>query len=182
MDIIKFDAGRAVKAIVSGKILICPTDTVYGLVCDAGNRQALKRLYEIKKRHPKKPVPLFVCDIKTAKKLASIGPEQEEYLKKVWPGKVTAVLKKKQGRGTVGLRIPRHAFLLALLRRVKRPLTGTSANIAGRPASTRIREVIGQFDAGKDRPDLIIDAGNLPESRPSRVIDLTLCPPKTLRY
>ena len=183
MEIIKPNLIRAVQAIKDGKVLVCPTDTVYGLVCDADNKKAVERLYEIKKRPRSKPLPIFIKDIMMAKKLAKINPVQEKYLKKVWPGKVTAVLERKDGRGTIGLRIPNHPWLLDLVKQQpSRPLTGTSANISGKPASTNIKEVIGQFEGQKYQPDLVIDAGNLPKAKPSKVIDLTIWPPKILRY
>ena len=179
----------AVKAIKEGKVLICPTDTVYGMICDATNRKAVERLFRIKKRKLNKPVPIFVNDIKMAKKLAHIDKRQEKFLKKVWPGKVTAVLKRKKwyklygvDKKTIGLRIPNYKLVLELLKIVNKPLTGTSANISGKPASVKIKEVLRQFENQKYQPDLIIDAGNLPKSQPSKVVDLTIQPPQILRY
>jgi len=182
MDTIEPDIEKAIGAIRDDKILVCPTDTVYGLVCDATNKKTLRRLYKIKKRPPNKPIPVFVSSIKTAKKLAEISQQQEKYLKSVWPGKVTVVLKKKGGGGSIGLRIPEHPFLLSLLGRLKHPLTGTSANVSGGPASTNIKEVVKQFKDRRYQPDLFINAGNLPKNKPSKVIDLTIWPPKTLRF
>ena len=63
---------------------------------------------------------------------------------------------------------------------INSPLTGTSANISGKPSSTKINEVTSQFKSQKYQPDLIIDAGNLPKSKPSIIIDLTEFPPKIL--
>ncbi|MDD3399989.1 MAG: L-threonylcarbamoyladenylate synthase [Candidatus Pacebacteria bacterium] len=171
---------KAAKAVREGRILVCPTDTVYGLICDAGNREALKRLFEVKSRDKNKPVPLFVKDMKMAKKIARIDKEQELFLKKVWPGKLTAVLKSKKG-GTVGLRIPDYKFINQLLLETGRPLTGTSANISGIPGSTKIKEVVSQFQGRKNQPDLIINAGNLKKSQASTVVDLTVLPPKIIR-
>ena len=171
---------KAAKAVREGRILVCPTDTVYGLICDAGNRKALKRLFEVKSRDKNKPAPLFVKDMKMAKKIARIDKEQELFLKKVWPGKLTAVLKSKKG-GTVGLRIPDYKFINQLLLETGRPLTGTSANISGIPGSTKIKEVVSQFQGRKNQPDLIINAGNLKKSQASTVVDLTVLPPKIIR-
>jgi len=177
---------KAAESIKKGEILVCPTDTVYGLIADAANKKAVKRLFKIKKRNPRKPVPIFVKDIKMAKKLVYINKNQEKFIKKVWPGKVTVVLKRKKGqnlygldRKTIAIRIPNHRFLNILLKKINRPLTGTSANISGKPTSTKIKEILRQFKnqlpatGGGVQPDLIIDAGNLPKNRPSKVIDLT---------
>ena len=144
MKIIKPNFQKVVRAIKSGKVLVCPTDTVYGLLCDAGNKEAVERLYKIKKRPRGKPLPIFVKDIRMAKKLVIIDSRQEKYLKMVWPGKVTAVLEKKDGKGTIGLRIPNYPWLLHLVEQLNRPLTSTSANISGKPASTKIVEELKQ--------------------------------------
>ncbi len=178
MEIIKPDIKKAAKALKEGKVLICPTDTVYGLVCDYGNKKALERLFKIKKREKEKQVPVFVKDVEYAKKLVKVDKRQEELLKKVWPGQVTAVLKGKKG-GTLGLRIPKYEFINELLKETSLPLTGTSANVSGNAPSTRFKEVVSQFEDLK--PDMAFDAGNLKESEPSTVIDLTICPPKILR-
>ena len=111
-----------------------------------------------------------------AKKLAEIDFKQEKFLKHAWPGPVTAVFHHKKP----GIRIPNHKFVLDLVERIG-PLAETSANISGEPASTKIREVLKQFEGQKYQPDFVIDAGNLKKSRPSKVIDLTVWPPKILR-
>ena len=170
---------EVVKSIKDGQVIVCPTDTVYGLICDATNKKAVNKLFKIKKRLAKKPIPIFVKDIKMAKKIAAINKTQEAFLKKVWPGKITVVLKKKNK--TIGLRIPDYKLINQLLSIINRPLTGTSANISGKPASTKIKEVLKQFKNQPYQPDLILDAGNLKKSRPSIVIDLTVLPPKILR-
>lgn len=172
---------RAIEAIRGGKVLVCPTDTVYGLVCDATNEKAVEKLYKIKKRLKRKPIPVFVSDIRMAKKIATIDSEKEKFLKNIWPGSVTVVLQAKKKRGTIGLRIPKYGLLLSLAKQLNRPLAESSANISGKPASTKIREVLRQFKGEIHQPDLILDAGNLPKSKPSTVIDLTISPPKVLR-
>ena len=177
MEIIKPNLKKAVGAIKEGKVLVCPTDTVYGLICDATNKEAVGRLYKIKKRPKKKLIPVFVSSIKMAKKIAKINSRQEGYLKKVWPGPVTAVFDYKKP----GIRMPNHKWLLDLVKQLNRPLAETSANISGQPASTKIKEVLKQFEGIKHQSDLVIDAGDLPESKPSKVIDLTIWPPKVLR-
>jgi len=178
-----------ITVIREGKIIICPTDTVYGLVCQANSKETVKRLFEIKKRSFTKPIPVFVKDIKTVKRVANITNRQERFLNKVWPGKVTVVLKAKKSfpegivssENKIGIRIPNYPFLNVLLDTLKIPLTATSANISGKPASTEIRKVIGQFKNQKHQLDFVIDAGNLKSSQPSTVIDLTYSEPKILR-
>jgi len=173
--------------IKKGKVIIFPTDTVYGLITDATNKKAVDNISQIKKREKQKPIPIFVKDIKQAKRIAKINKNQEKFLKKAWPGKVTAILERKKAKlygvdkKTIGLRVPKYNLILRLIETLDCPLTGTSANISGKAANTRIKEVIKQFKNRKLQPDLIIDAGNLKKSKPSKVIDLTGITPKVLR-
>ncbi len=179
---------KAVKSIKRGEIMVCPTDTVYGLVADATNKKAVEKLFKIKERS-RKPIPIFIKDLKTAKKTAQINKEQEKFLKRAWPGKVTAVLTRKNKlpkilfgkRTTIGLRIPKYKLVQELLKKINRPLTGTSANISGKPATTKIKKIIKQFKNQRFQPDLILDAGDLEPSKPSMVIDLTGSKQKILR-
>ncbi|PIP23189.1 MAG: threonylcarbamoyl-AMP synthase [Candidatus Nealsonbacteria bacterium CG_4_10_14_0_2_um_filter_38_17] len=176
------------RLIKEGKIVVCPTDTVYGLLCDATSKKAIDRLFKIKKREKGKFFPIFVKDLKTAKALANIESRQEKILKKFWPGKLTAVLKRNRklkiyglDKKTIALRIPKHKLIKELLVKSNLSLTGTSGNISGQPTSTKIKDIIRQFKNQKFQPDLIIDAGNLPKSLPSTIIDLTGREIKTLR-
>ena len=184
-------AEEVVKLIRKGGIIVCPTDTIYGLIADATNRKAVKRVLEIKKRRSQKPLPIFVKDVKVAKALAQIDREQQKFLTKIWPGKVTVVLKRRENCGlpkilfgkmkTIGLRIPKHKLVNILLEKINKPLIGTSANISGRPGSTKIKKVLAQFKDKRYQPDLIIDAGNLKLSKPSAIVDLTRSSPRILR-
>jgi L-threonylcarbamoyladenylate synthase len=181
----------AAEAIREGQVLVCPTDTVYGLICDATNEKAVEKIFVIKQRDKNKPLPIFVRDIEMTKELAEINDGQEEVLKKSWPGKTTAVLKSKfqssnykiygVAEETIALRIPDHQVIGYLLSVIGLPLTGTSANLSGQSASTKIKEVLNQFERQEFQPDLVIDAGDLPEAKPSQVVDLTLESPRIIR-
>ena len=179
---------KAVSLIGAGRVVVCPTDTVYGLICDATNKRAVEKLFKVKQRQKDKPVPIFIKNIKAAKELAEINKKQEKFLKKFWPGKVTAVLKRKGkrkifgiGQETIGLRVPNYKFINLLLERTDRPLVGTSANISGYSVTTKISEVFRQFKNKKHQPDLALDAGALKPSKPSKVVDLTSDVVKILR-
>lgn len=170
-----------VKLLKKGGVLICPTDTVYGLLCDATNKKVVERIFKIKKREKTKPLGIFVKDIKTAKRYAFINKKQEKVLKEKWPGKFTFILKKKPNCGlsllvgdkeTVGIRIPYYKLVIEILEKIKKPIVQTSANISGQPPTTRIGEVLQQFRHRGNQPDLIINDGNLKKSKPSKVIDL----------
>jgi len=184
MKIVKISTknlNEAVKVIKKGGVVIFPTDTVYGLIADAKNKTAIKKIFKIKKRSLKKPLPIFVKDLKTAKHLADINKKQEKIIKKYWPGKVTVILKAKLTKfpkgiiskdKKIGLRIPDYRFLSILLKKLNRPLAETSANISGKKASTKIKEVLKQFEKQRCQPNLVLDAGNLRTSLSSTVVDL----------
>lgn len=183
------EAGRIIK---NGGVIVCPTDTVYGLICDATNKKAVEKIFKIKKRPKSKPLPLFAKDLKMAKKLAEIDRNQEKFLKKVWPGKITVVLKSTRlrppiggtsarQRKTIALRVPKHKVISYLLSVIGRPLAQTSANISGQPASNNIKDILEQFKGKKHQPDLIVRYSVSNKSKPSKIIDLTKKPYKILR-
>ncbi|OGZ84158.1 MAG: threonylcarbamoyl-AMP synthase [Candidatus Staskawiczbacteria bacterium RIFOXYD1_FULL_39_28] len=161
---------KAVAALKKGKILICPTDTVYGFLADASNKKAVGKIYKIKKRPRSKPLAVFVKDLKMTKELAEINAKQEKIIKQKWPGKYTFVLNKKNKKSTIALRIPKYKFLNDLLKTINKPLAQTSVNISGQSPMSKISDIINQF---RKSDVLIIDAGNLKKSKPSKIVDLT---------
>lgn len=172
----------------SGKIIICPTDTVYGILGDAMNKEAILKIFEIKNRSLRKPLPVFVRDIRTARRLAYISDAKAEFLKKNWPGAVTAVFQRKEkfpailtgGLETIGMRMPNHEFLLKLLKRLDFPLAQTSANISGMPPAKNSKEINSYFGKSEIGLDLIIDGGEFFGS-PSTIVDFTGKEPLILR-
>lgn len=171
---------EAADILKRGGVVLSPTDTVYGLLADIASRKSVSKLFKIKERDLKKPVPVFVKNIKAAKELAEIDEAQEGFLKKCWPGKITIVLRRKKGKQffgvdkeTIGLRIPKYRILNKILGKVDFPLSGTSANISGLPSSNKISEILKQFEGKKWQPDFVLDAGNLKENNPSKIVDLT---------
>lgn len=178
------------KAIKEGKVVVLPTDTVYGLIVDARSKKAIDKLFKIKNRRKTEPVPIFVQNIEEAKKIAEINEKQEIFLKKSWPGKTTARLLRSDlnsqkvygvDKKTIALRIPKHELIKKVLELTKAPLSGTSANISGRPSAISLEELMDQFGGTKNQPDLIVDAGKLKSRKASKIVDLTINPPKILR-
>jgi len=171
---------KIARGIKQGKVLICPTDTVYGFICDATNKKAVSRIFKIKNRPKSKPISVFVRDLKTAKEITIIDEGQEKILKKYWPGATTAILERKPtkkiygaARNTIGLRVPKYKLLQEVMEKVNRPLSQTSVNISGKPFLSNVQDMVQWFETQKQKPDLIIDAGVLKKGKPSRVIDLT---------
>jgi L-threonylcarbamoyladenylate synthase len=182
---------EAIKSIKNEEILVLATDTIYGLVADATSKKAVAKIFKIKNRQKSKPLPIFIRDINMAKNIAKIDKNRQEFLKEVWPGKITVVFKIKKGcnlsknifgnKKTIGLRWPDYKFINVLISQIKRPLIGTSANISGEGNISEIKKIINQFKNRKYRPDLIIDAGNLKKCKASTVVDFTKEAPEILR-
>lgn len=171
-----------------GGCVVYPTDTVYGLAVNALRPDSVERLFKIKRRPENKAVPVMVKDIEMARKLAYFDKKTEKVLESIWPSAVMVVLPKRGwlsdvltgGKATIGLRIPDYGFISILMENIDFPITATSANISGQNPSGNIREIISQFRESP-KPDLVLDAGNLPKSEPSTVLDLTLPKPKITR-
>jgi len=186
-DNFKETAEACLLSLKKGEVLVCPTDTVYGLLSDATNKKSVESIFAIKKRDKLKPLAVFVKDIETAKKLAFIDKSQEKFLK---DNKVTAILKARKKilsplvykDDTIGLRIPDYKLLNLVLERFKKPLAQTSANISGKGSSSEIKEALKGFEGEEIKPDLVIDAGDLLNNKPSTVIDLTEKEKKIIRY
>lgn len=190
MEVVKLSqraVNKAIIAIKNGKVVVFPTDTVYGFLAGASDKKAVENIFKIKKRLKSKPLAVFVRDFKMAEELAYIDKSQKKVLKKYWPGKYTFVLKVKKGNNlcklvikdnAIALRIPKYKPLNNLLKKINKPLDQTSVNISGKPPLTKIGDIIKQFEKSDI---LIIDAGNLPKSKSSAIIDLTKNKIKILR-
>ena len=132
MKVLKFSAKNieeAVRVLKKGGVVEIPTDTVDGLVCDYYNKAAEEEIFRLKRRPREKILSIFVSSIDEVKKIVPVSENQEKFLRKIWPGKVTAVLKKDVG----GFRIPNDEFVLEVLKKFGGPLLQTSANISGEP-------------------------------------------------
>lgn len=181
---------RICEVLRSGGVVAAPTDTVYGLLADAKNKKAVNKVFEIKGRPKEKALPVFVASFDMLVEIADAADGRVlKFLKENWPGKITAVLPFRAGAGgyicsfkeTIAVRMPDSDLILKIIANFGGPITGTSANISGRPEHVKIKNLIKEFEKAAAKPDLILDAGDLPASLPSTVVDLTRWPPKILR-
>lgn len=180
---------EAALALLKGRVVIYPTDTLYGLGVNVFDTEAVRKLFSIKKRSEKKPLPVMVGSIAMAKAIAVIDKPREKILKNFWPGPFTFILKKKSivsylvtaGKNSIALRLPDHYFCRSVISDFEGPVTATSANISGEEPSRDPREIIERFGREEIQPNVIIDAGVLPAVDPSTIIDLTTDNPKIVR-
>lgn len=174
-------AARAAGELRSGKIVIMPTDTLYGVAVDAFSNEAVDRVYDLKGRDEHKPIHCIVRDLETASEYAKIDPIARVIADRFLPGPLTIVVRKKDsietgiGRNiaTIGIRIPNEPFCLALAAKFERPFTTTSANKSGMPPEFSIGAIVSQFGSDATKIDLVIDAGELPRRAPSTIVDIS---------
>lgn len=157
-------------------VVIIPTDTVYGLACRSDCPEAIERIFALKRRPADQPLALLVA---RHKRPCDFCIEEDRVLHRLlerwWPGPLTVVAPAKAplpsglaGKGnTVGLRAPDHDWLQGLLHRLATPLAATSANISGRQEVTYLDQLDTSILAGVD---LVVDAGPMPNPKPSTVI------------
>ena len=197
MKVIRIDLNKdyeeaireAVDVLGRGGVVVYPTDSLYGLGANALDPEAVERVFKIKGREFSKPLPIIVKNMVWADELAHISPRNQTILKKAWPGKFTAVLPKKNivpnvvsaAASSVGIRVADFVFTDKLLGKFGYPLTATSANVSGHEPTNNIDKIVDIFSKRAVRPDLVIDAGVLPKSDPSIIVDLTTSKPKVLR-
>ena len=169
---------QAAEVIKKGGIVAFPTETVYGLGADFLNKQALQRIFEVKKRPKDKPLTVQIEHISYLEELASDIPAfAYQLMSKFWPGPLTLVLKAKDD-GTVGVRIPDNKIAQSLIRESARPLVVPSANFSGKPAAQTAEEV---FQAFNGSIEMVIDGGKTELGVASTVVDLSVFPYKILR-
>ncbi|MEK7523830.1 MAG: L-threonylcarbamoyladenylate synthase [Patescibacteria group bacterium] len=172
---------KALSALQSGQVIAHATETCYGFACDIFNEEALERLYQLKQMPCSKPVSILVGDLKMAKKFGIFSKKALDLAKKHWPGPLTIVLERKKslpkflnpGHKTVGIRVPKHALSLELVRKFGSPLTTTSANISTKPSPYSVSAIKAQFKKEQLKPDFMIDSGRLPRNPPSTIVDLS---------
>lgn len=180
---------RTIKILKSGGLVIFPSDTVYGLLCDANNEKAVQKLISFKNRPPGKAISVF-CNFKLIDELVKINKQQLKIIKEILPGPFTVILPSKHRvnklleseNRCLGIRITKEQLINGLIEEFGKPLTATSANPAGRPAHYSINTLLNELsDKQKDMIDLIVDAGTLARNKPSTVVDLTEPNVKILR-
>ena len=192
MKIIRVDKktiGEAIEVLNNGGLIIFPSDTVYGLLVDATNERAVKKLIEFKSRPAGKAISVFVSD-KLLEEVVETNHEQKQTLETLLPGPFTVILKSKHKtsklleseKGTLGIRIPDYKLINELVRKFGKPITATSANVSGKAPHHSIESLLKQLSEKKrELVDLIVDAGKLPRNKPSTVVDLTTPEMKILR-
>lgn len=176
----------AAAAVRTGGLVVMPTDTVYGIGCDAFDRDAVARLLEAKGRDREMPPPVLVGDVKTLDGLATdVRPYVRDLVEAFWPGPLTVIVHAQpslqwdlgETKGTVALRMPDDEAALDLLREVG-PMAVTSANRTGGPPAHSVLEAATALGAAVE---VYLDGGPRADLAPSTILDCTGAEPAVLR-
>ena len=165
------------KSLKSKKLVIYPTDTVYGLGADATSDKAVKKVYEAKSRPSEKPISVAVDSVSMAEKVGDIDKYEKVVMEEILPGPLTLIVEPNSyvsnfltgNTEKIGVRIPKHTLILELIERLNRPITTTSANITGRENPKTPEEAINQLE---ESVELVLDDGKLGDDEPSTVAKL----------
>ena len=178
---------KAVRFLGSDGVVVFPTDTLYGLGADVFSLPALQRIFSIKGRPPELALPVLVAGLDQVEAVAlPMSGEARRLAQRFWPGPLTLVMRRSPqlpdlvtgGADTVAVRMPGHPVPLELARRLGRPITGTSANLSGRPDLLDLDALESQLG---HLVDYIIRAGPAPTGTASTVVDITGGAPRLLR-
>lgn len=187
MDVLRISPSQNNRQIIrqianvleAGGVIAHPTETVYGLAANIYNEDAVRKIYNIKRRSEAKALSVMVRDIAQIEVLVGeISPFAMAFMKKVFPNSVTVILpiRKKldlpyfDDRDSIGFRIPKHEFSLQLLNEIDFPITTTSANKSGFADPQLAMEVMNYFGSSLD---LLVDGGRTPIGKPSTIVDLS---------
>lgn len=164
---------EASEVLAGGGIIAYPTDTLYGLGVDADNSEAMKKLYELKKRTEKRSISLMLSGIEMLNNIfTDLSSGEKNLIDEFLPGELTIVLKKPANSKfvsgqTVGIRIPRNKFCNELVKHYGKPITTTSVNMAGGKPAKNADEVMNYFSG---KVNLLIDGGESPNQEGSTVV------------
>ena len=175
------------ELIKKGKLVVFPTETVYGLGADALNEKAVKGIFRAKGRPSDNPLIVHISSIEMLRSIVTeVPPAAKKLMSKFWPGPLSIVFKSNgkvaesvtAGLPTVAVRMPDHKVALALIMQSEVPIAAPSANISGKPSVTWAVHAIEDL---KDKVDAIIDSKYCKYGLESTVIDLTTKIPTLLR-
>ena len=165
----------ASNAIKQGEIVIFPTDTVYGIGCDPYNAKAVEKIYQIKHRESKKPLPVLGYSKEGLSDIAELSDKYEKIISKFWPGPLTIITKIKDERlkksmnldDKIAVRVPKNECVLKILKHCKL-LVGTSANISNQISFTDP----SKFDENLKDFSIFVDGGIISSKGESTIIEL----------
>jgi L-threonylcarbamoyladenylate synthase len=188
----KEDIALIARTLKAGKVVVLPTDTIYGLSCLATSKKGIEKIHKIKRSDPDKPLIILVNSLKMLKQYANISQKQCECLRNFWSPlareieckiarekskPTTLILEAKDGRlsfasakqSSIAVRLQKNEINYKIIRELGFPIVSTSLNISGAKSISSLNSIDKVF---KVKPDLVVDAGKIENKNPSRLIDI----------
>ena len=186
MEIIKIDlknpsissVEKAVSVLKKGGVVIAPSDTCYGLMCDIRSRKAVEKIYKVKQRDKSLPLSINV-NSDLLNRYVNISEDQKKIVKKYLPGRYTLILPSSNlvpnyinnFTETVGIRIMECVYIEQVVKKLNSAVITTSANVSGKSVKYKFSEVLSELE--NSRIDLAIDGGKLEGQSPSKIIKVS---------
>jgi Sua5/YciO/YrdC/YwlC family protein len=172
---------EAVKVLRAGGIMLYPTDTVWGIGCDAENAEAVKKIYDLKQRSDSKSMLVLVDRVERILSYIHTMPEiaysllevTDTPLTIIYPGARNLAPNLVPPENTVGIRVVNHEFCERVIKKLNRPLVSTSANLSGKPAPSYFEEISDEIVKGVDYA-VSQEFEGMPTGKPSSIIMLGL--------
>lgn len=167
-EIIKEDEiEQAAEEIKNGKLVLFPTETVYGIGANAFDENAVKNIFVAKGRAQDNPLIVHVSNIQMVEDIVEkISPLERKLIEKFWPGPLTIIFPRKDKQtvpnvvtanlDTVGIRMPSNIIAQKLIEKAGVPIAAPSANVSGRPSGTKVEDIISELDG---KVSYILDGG-----------------------
>ena len=201
MDIVKIDKNkvdetevvRVAKHFLNGEVVAYPTDTIYGLGCIASDKQAVKKVAQIKRRTEGKNFIVLMKSFCMVHDYCFVSKKQDALLRgywaprssdlnhlETWPNKeaITVILKSRgllkhleSEDGKIAVRIPKDRFLLDLLKKINQSIISTSLNVSGSELIDDVSDITSKF--GEELPDLAVDGGKIINQKASKLVDIS---------
>lgn len=175
-NIKKDELQNVARAIKEGKLVVFPTETVYGIGADATNDQAVENIFKAKGRPQDNPLIVHISNYNMLESIVKeVTPVEKKLMESFWPGPFTIILKCKEnlskivtaGLDTVGVRMPDNEIALKIIESSNTPIAAPSANVSGRPSGTNITDIYNELN---EKVDYFVDGGNTPIGVESTVV------------
>ena len=178
-DIDKVTLLEVATSLRDGKLVVFPTDTVYGIGTNAYNKDACLKIYEVKGRPKQKPLSILISDISMLKELVSfVSPLEQKLIDVFWPGPLTIKFRKKEGvlpdsisagDEYIRVRLIKEGLIYELMQIANVPVVAPSANLSGSPTGTKVNHIVQELGG---KVDYILDCGDIKETLVSTIVQV----------
>ncbi len=172
---------EALDILRQGGVLVYPTETSYGMGCDATNAAAVERVFAMKDRPVTKALSVILPSLKAADTYVNFRPYSRRLAAYYWPGPLTIVAAALAesplsphcaNKGRHAVRVSSHPFAAALAAGLGKPIVATSANLSGQQDIYKAQDVLATYDAMVNGPDAFVNGGDLPMVPPSTIVEV----------